>query len=227
MTLIYTSGTTGNPKGVMLTHNNMVIQARQFLEHHPSFRCPRLSTCRSHTPCERTVGYHSVLMMGETVAYSGAGDCSRICLRYNNVFLVVRACSKSSTREWPQGETGPSGQATHFSDGPNEPHAGPPTLSPRTGGCVLLGLNYRLAEKLVYPSCGKRSAWDACGASYRRSALSRDIYEFFLGIGLECHIGFVSPRHHGTHVHTYHGSSHQMDTAGPSFRETVQDSRRR
>jgi long-chain acyl-CoA synthetase len=70
-TIVYTSGTTGRPKGVMLSHHNIVSNAAAAL----SVLSPAHSDIflsflpLSHT-FERTVGYYLTMMTGSTVAYS-------------------------------------------------------------------------------------------------------------------------------------------------------------
>ena len=73
--LIYTSGTTGNPKGVMLTHKNIVSNTKLALplvplteeDHHLSF----LPLCHSF---ERTVGYIAILACGAKITYAESID---------------------------------------------------------------------------------------------------------------------------------------------------------
>lgn len=71
-TIVYTSGTTGPPKGVMLSHRNILSNAEN------SLRTTRLFPGKdlflsflplSHT-FERTVGYYIPMMAGCTVAYA-------------------------------------------------------------------------------------------------------------------------------------------------------------
>lgn len=70
-TLVYTSGTTGSPKGVMLSHRNILFNARAALE---LIEIYREDTFLSFLPLshmlERTVGYYIPVMTGSTVAFA-------------------------------------------------------------------------------------------------------------------------------------------------------------
>lgn len=69
--IIYTSGTTGRPKGVMLSHHNMLSVAAgalQYVEILPSDIFLSFLPL-SHT-LERTTGYYLPMMAGATVAYA-------------------------------------------------------------------------------------------------------------------------------------------------------------
>lgn len=69
--LVYTSGTTGNPKGVMLTHRNILSNIRGVLQNitpneHETF----LSFLPMSHTFERTTSYYLALGLGYTVAFN-------------------------------------------------------------------------------------------------------------------------------------------------------------
>lgn len=70
-TIIYTSGTTGKPKGVMLSHYNILSVASASLEH---FKIQSDDLFLSFLPLshtlERTAGYYLPMMTGAKVAFS-------------------------------------------------------------------------------------------------------------------------------------------------------------
>jgi len=70
-TIVYTSGTTGKPKGVMLSHRNILMNTDSALDvvqmRHDDTLLSFLPL--SHT-FERTVGYYIPMKMGSTVAYA-------------------------------------------------------------------------------------------------------------------------------------------------------------
>jgi long-chain acyl-CoA synthetase len=69
-TIVYTSGTTGNPKGVMLSHANILTNAHAGLQLVPVYRDDLFLSFLplSHT-LERTAGYYIAMMAGACVAH--------------------------------------------------------------------------------------------------------------------------------------------------------------
>ncbi|WP_423909404.1 AMP-dependent synthetase/ligase [Candidatus Spongiihabitans sp.] len=105
-TIVYTSGTTGKPKGVMLSHSNMFLNAYGGLQSvavYPSDQF--LSFLPLSHMFERTAGYYLTMMAGAAVAFSRSvpqllDDMAEIkptcMIAVPRIF--ERACSKIKTR---------------------------------------------------------------------------------------------------------------------------------
>ncbi len=70
-TIVYTSGTTGRPKGVMLSHRNILVNAEAVTRIVPAYREDVfLSFLPLSHSFERTTGYYLPVMAGSCVAYA-------------------------------------------------------------------------------------------------------------------------------------------------------------
>jgi len=74
-TIVYTSGTSGTPKGVMLTHQNILTNVRAVLERIPlGPQDGVLSFLPLSHILERMAGFYTILYAGGTIAYAGSLD---------------------------------------------------------------------------------------------------------------------------------------------------------
>jgi len=74
-TIVYTSGTTGNPKGVMLSHYNILWNAASAASCEPFYTTDvYLSFLPLSHMFERTAGYYLAMLTGGTVAYNRSID---------------------------------------------------------------------------------------------------------------------------------------------------------
>ena len=97
-TIVYTSGTTGEPKGVVLSHRNILSNVVCSIERFGLSPMDRYLSFLplSHT-FERTAGYYSTLLAGVTIAY--AGDMTTIVqdaqkIRPTGLIVVPRILEK-------------------------------------------------------------------------------------------------------------------------------------
>src|SRR5207245_2157635 len=80
-TIIYTSGTTGDPKGAMLTHDNIAANVEACLK---VVELVSTDSCLSFLPLchifERMAGLYAMLAAGATIAYPRIGGRIRYCI---------------------------------------------------------------------------------------------------------------------------------------------------
>lgn len=188
LTLIYTSGTTGNPKGVMLTHENLVANikgATSAIEIFDSeIVLSYLPLCHSF---ERMAGYYSCFACGATIAFAESIDTvadnllevrptlmtsvPRLFERIKN--RVEKAAAKKSKREQ---------RIFRWAIGIGRERYRKIEKGKRVG--FLLERKFRLADRLVYKSIRERTGGRIRLFVSGGAALPREVGEFFLGMGM-------------------------------------------
>lgn len=220
-TIIYTSGTTGVPKGVMLTHGNIVSEVLLALQ---AMQLNTNDTYLSFLPLshiyERTNGLFTMLYAGVTIAYAESFDALSRNLREVRPTIILsvprmyekvlaRADERAAGAGFP---TGPLWRwarrvAIEWAACRVEGRAVPP----------LLGLQHSLAARLVY-----RKLIDGFGGRTRLrvsggAALHREVALFFYGCGLPIFEGYgLTETSSGISVNGF--GKHKVGTVGPLFR---------
>ncbi|MGD8748694.1 MAG: long-chain fatty acid--CoA ligase, partial [Balneolaceae bacterium] len=192
-TLIYTSGTTGNPKGVMLTHNNIASNLLASLE-----RVPFDDTVRegeqmlSYLPLshvfERMITY-LYLRLGYPIYYIEEIDEIRDDFKYVTPFYfatVPRLLEKVHTGIKVRGQefSGLKKQLYYWALKQAEEYD--PENPPRGLGAI----KYAIADKLVYSKIRELFGGKLLGVVSGGAALSPTIFRFFNALGLICVQGY-------------------------------------
>ena len=219
--IIYTSGTTGEPKGVMLTHGNIVSEvllALQAMQLRPD------DTYLSFLPLshifERCSGFYTMLYAGVTIAYAESFDALSRNLREVRPTIVM-AVPRLYEKILQKADERAAGAG--FPAGPLWRWARRVAIEWATcraeGRAVspLLGAQHALASRLVYrklvEGLGGRSRMRISGGA----ALHRSIALFFYGVGLPIFEGYgLTETSSGVSVNGF--EKHKLGTVGPLFR---------
>ena len=193
LTILYTSGTTGNPKGVMLTHRNLVsnmhaaaaVLAFDDKDVFLSF----LPLCHSF---EKMAGYLTAMACGATIAYAESVETVRdnmLEVRPTIMTAVPRFFERAYNRLRKQIEGSSPVQRKIFFWAVD---VGRRMVGARRHGTVppLLSIQHALADKLVH-----RKIRDRMGGRMRfmvsgGAALAREYGEFFEAMGLKIIEGY-------------------------------------
>jgi long-chain acyl-CoA synthetase len=187
LTLIYTSGTTGNPKGVMLTQDNVhsnVIACQQV------FQSSVTDTALSFLPLshifERT-GAYFLFASGVRIAYAESVDTVPVNMseiKPTLMLSVPRLYEKIYARvlENAVSSGGLKKRIFFWAKAVGERWADE-RLAGRDGG-GLLGLQYGLAQKLVFSKLRERTGGNVRFFISGGAPLSPEIAKFFYSAGL-------------------------------------------
>jgi long-chain acyl-CoA synthetase len=217
-TIIYTSGTTGMPKGVMLTHANIVAEVVLSLS---AMKLSASDSYLSFLPLshvfERINGFHTMIYAGVTIAYSESFDALPRNLREVRptiVLAVPRMYEKVLGRavEIASG----AGRFTRSIFGnayrvavevgrlKNEGKPIPPWLA------VERAIGFALVYGKIARGLGGRSRLRVSGGA----PLNREVGLFFRGAGLPIHEGYgLTETSSAISVNTF--TRHKVGTVGP------------
>lgn len=187
LTIIYTSGTTGNPKGVMLSHHNMVTNVRASADCIPfgpgDIILSYLPLCHSF---ERMAGYYTAMSCGVTIAYAESIDTlseNLLEVRPTIVTTVPRLFERIHNRIMKQLADAPTIRRTIFEWGIE---AGKRYAAARKKGRppLVLGIARRLFDTLVYRKITSRTGGRIKFFVSGGAALPKELGIFFEAVGI-------------------------------------------
>ncbi|MBI3577796.1 MAG: long-chain fatty acid--CoA ligase [Ignavibacteriales bacterium] len=187
LTIIYTSGTTGNPKGVMLTHHNLVANIKASATVIPFGEADTLLSflplCHSF---ERMGGYYTAMSCGATIAYAETVETVRdnlLEVHPTIVTTVPRLFERIHSRMIKQVDnSSPIRQKIfYWAVG-----VGKQYVKAQKSGSVssLLKWQYGLAAKLVFSKLSHRTGGKMRFFVSGGAALPRELGEFFEAVGI-------------------------------------------
>lgn len=193
LTLIYTSGTTGTPKGVKLSHGNIIsninacVKAVDYRESDTLLSF--LPWCHSY---ERTTGYYAFFGVGATVAIADSVEAvgaNIIEIKPTIMTTVPRLLEMIKRRIYNsmEKETPAKQKIFHWAI-----KIGREYVRAKIDGKhpILLAAQYKIADKLVFEKIREKTGGRLKKFVSGGAALSVDVHEFFLAAGIEVLQGY-------------------------------------
>ena len=186
LTIIYTSGTTGNPKGVMLTHKNIVSNVKSSVKAVDFKETDRFLTylpwCHSY---ERTTGYYAAFSAGATIAFVEAIETISTNIKeFKPTYMttVPKLLEKVRKRIFSNMEQETKVKQRIFSWAVN---VGIDYVRAHysQGASPFQKLNYILADKLVFSKIREKIGVEHIKFVSGGAPLSPEVCEFFLAVG--------------------------------------------
>jgi long-chain acyl-CoA synthetase len=190
-TLIYTSGTTGEPKGVMLSHDNIYSNVTASVARLPAaFDVPR-NTALSFLPLshifERMAGHYLMIHTGTTIAYAESMDTVPVNMQEVHPTIVAsvpRLYEKMFARVLDNALSGGAiKKQIFFWARRSAEHWADEVLAGRTPG-LALSIKKRIAHKLVFSKLQGRTGGRLRYFVSGGAPLAPEINKFFFAAGL-------------------------------------------
>jgi long-chain acyl-CoA synthetase len=192
-TIIYTSGTTGEPKGVMLTHKNILSNVQSALE---SFPISQDDIFLSFLPLchifERMAGYYTGFSSGGMICYAESIETvaqNFLEVRPTILTSVPRLFERMHSKIIKNVESqSPVKQKIFY----RSIKIGKKTVEARKKGKLnpLLSVQHKIADKLVFSKLKERTGGRLRFFISGGAALSPELGEFFEAVGIKIIEGY-------------------------------------
>src|ERR1700720_2793966 len=193
-TIIYTSGTTGEPKGVMLTHNNMSSNVTDSCATF-DFK-PATDVALSFLPLAHVYGRmldYIYLFNGVSVAYVESVDLvpqALLEVHPTVIAAVPRFFEKIYAKLMEQGSKATGTKRKIFDLAIDVARRAAPWRTGAKGASPILKAQWALADKLVYKKIRAGTGGKLRMVFSGGAPLSKDLAEFFWSIGIPIYQGY-------------------------------------
>jgi len=192
-TFIYTSGTTGDPKGVMLSHHNIMSNVRQFMDRFPDI-VSRYHEAPSFLPLshavERTAVYYCQVISANKVYF--VKDINSLLADLQTIhptFMasVPRVLEKMHEAITSKVSLAPPLKQKLFAWALGLGRKNIPYICKGKSRTGLFALQYRLADKLVFAKLKAAIGLDRIYfIGLGGAPISQNAMDFFLGMDIRC-----------------------------------------